>query len=87
MEAMALDGKDLGRWDDLVDSSSQGTVFQKKDWLLACEKQYKVRLKTYGCFDKDDLVGGCAVYVKNRAFLKEAFSSFNSMTTYGGVII
>lgn len=87
MEVRALDDSELGSWDELVDSSVQGTVFQKSDWLLACMEEYGVGLKIYGCFDRDELIGGCPVYVKSRALLKEAFSSLNSMTCYGGVVL
>ena len=86
VEVIEIEGKDLDKWDKLVDSSVQGTIFQKTDWLFSFRDNSNARLKIYGCFHQGDLVGGCAVFVRNKALFKEAVSTMNMMP-YNGVLL
>lgn len=87
MEARELNGNDLDRWDDLVEGSAQGTVFQKRDWLRIFKEHFDLPLKVYGCFDGDTLVGGCAGYVKKKNVLNGAFVSCSPLTPYGSLMV
>jgi hypothetical protein len=74
-------------WDELVESSPHGTIFHKSFWLTTCSELLNKKLKIYGCFENDQLVGGCSLYIyKLKRFIKIA-SSICEMTPYGGVVL
>jgi len=75
-------------WDDLVDNSPQGTLFQKSWWLKTIADDQGTALRLLGIFRGDDLVGGCGFSEEKRFFFKLAFSPpIKSATPYGGIII
>ncbi len=53
---------DLDLWDNFVDSSPQGTIFCKSDWLSMYNRIFKI----YGYFKGNNLIGGiCGFEVLN----------------------
>jgi hypothetical protein len=73
-------------WDNLVEHSPHGTIFHESNWLSTCEELLNKKLKIYGCFENNKLVGGCSLYIHKKLFFKMA-SSIIEMTPYGGVIL
>jgi len=69
-----------GQWDDFVDDSSQGTVFHKSYWLKASGEKFKI----YGCFKKENLVGGLPIICKSKFGIKQAVHP--PLTPYLGVV-
>ena len=50
---------DLSEWDDLVEHSSQGTIFSTSKWLKTVHQPYHI----YGCY-QGSLIGGMANFDK-----------------------
>jgi hypothetical protein len=73
-------------WDELVDTSPHGTVFHKSYWLTACSEILRKKPRFYGCFEDDQLVGGCSLYTFKSSFFKRAESTA-VMTPYGGLLL
>jgi hypothetical protein len=74
-------------WDELVEKSPQGTIFHNSSWLTIHSELLNKKLKIYGCFENDQLVGGCSLYIyKLIRFFKMASSAIG-MTPYGGVVL
>ena len=79
--------EDLKKWDELVESSPHGTTFHKSFWLNTCSESLNKKLKIYGCFEKEQLVGGCSLYTYKFKRVFRAASSIIGMTPYGGVVL
>lgn len=74
-------------WDLLVEKAQPGTIFHTSQWLEICRDVLTLDLRIYGCFRKDELVGGCPLFVKDyKGALKVANSTCN-MTDYCGPLI
>jgi hypothetical protein len=73
-------------WDELVENSPHGTIFHSSDWLTTCSKLLNKKLKIYGCFENEELVGGCSLYVYKSRFFKMASATID-MTPYGGFVL
>jgi lipid II:glycine glycyltransferase (peptidoglycan interpeptide bridge formation enzyme) len=87
IEVRELKKDEYKLWNDLVESSPHGTIFHNSDWLTTCSELLNKRLKIYGCFENEELVGGCSLYIyKLKRFFKTA-SSIIEMTPYGGVVL
>ncbi|WP_440952855.1 GNAT family N-acetyltransferase [Methanococcoides sp. FTZ1] len=74
-------------WDELVDISPYGTIFQKSDWLTICRDSFNFDLKMYGCFHNEELVGGCSLFSKRARRIFKVASSYCNMTPYGSILI
>lgn len=85
MEIVEIIG-DFEKWDELVNESRYGTIFQSSDWLNTISDILNKNLKIYGCFENGRLVGGCSIYINNLKFLKKG-SSTATMTPYGGILL
>jgi hypothetical protein len=86
IEVKELKKEDYELWDELVENSPHGTIFHSSDWLTTCSEILNKKLKIFGCFENEELVGGCSLYVYKSKFLKTASSTIE-MTPYGGVIL
>ena len=87
IEVRELKKEEYKMWDELVERSPHGTIFHKSFWLTTSSEMLNKKLKIYGCFEKDILVGGCSLYTyKIKRFFKMASSTIE-MTPYGGVIL
>jgi len=73
-------------WDALVENSHHGTIFHSSDWITTCSELLNKKLKIFGCFENEDLVGGCSLYVYKSKFFKTASSTIG-MTPYGGFVL
>jgi len=85
-EVRELKEGDYESWDELVDKSPHGTIFHKSFWLSTCSKLLNKKLKIYGCFKDDVLIGGCSLYTYKLNFFKVASSIINT-TPYGGIVL
>ena len=73
-------------WDELVKSSPHGTIFHNSSWLTIHSELLNKKLKIYGCFENEELVGGCSLYIYKSRFFKMASSTIE-MTPYGGLVL
>ena len=73
-------------WDELVEKSLHGTIFHSSAWLTLCSELSNKKLKIYGCFRKDQLIGGCSFYTFKKGFFKIASTAIG-MSPYGGVVL
>jgi len=55
-----LSEEEYDLWDQFVDSSSFGTIFQKSVWLNNISKWQNLKFSIAGCFKGQDLIGGMA---------------------------
>ncbi len=82
-----LDPAEYKLWDELVETSSCGTVFHTSDWLTLCRDTFSKDLKIYGCFQEDALVGGFPLFIRKMNRIFKVASSTCEMTPYGGIVI
>lgn len=86
-EVVELKEHRYSAWDQLVESSPQGTIFHRSSWLTTCSGLLKQQFKILGCFQDDTLVAGCSFFTRTiGGFLKLA-SSVCTMTPYGGIVL
>jgi hypothetical protein len=78
--------EDFKNWDNLVDTSLHGTIFHRSSWINTSSKSLNKVPKIYGCFEDNQLIGGCSLFVNNLKFHKLA-SSVIEMTPYGGIVL
>ncbi|MBO8161749.1 MAG: GNAT family N-acetyltransferase [Thermosipho sp. (in: Bacteria)] len=79
---------DKQEWDMFVDSSYNGILFHKWDFLKIVEKHANAKLVTYGIHKGDALIALFPVFIMKKGFLKFIFtSSPKAMMTYSGVIL
>jgi len=86
VEIKELTDSEYKLWDELVEESPHGTIFHTSDWLSTYSNLLSKKLKIYGCFKSNELVGGCSLYIYNSKFYKTACSTIE-MTPYGGVVL
>ena len=80
--------RDKAVWDSFVDSSYNGTLFHKWDFLKTAEKHTSTRLYTYGILKGDELIGLFPVFVMKKYSLKFAFTSPpKTGMIYSGVVL
>ena len=85
--ALELKKDQYSMWDNLVENSPQGTIFQTSSWLNSSAEHLNMNFRIIGCFEGDNLIAGCPLYTYSlRRFLKIA-SSHCPTTPYGGVVI
>ena len=87
IEVRGLKKNEYKIWDELVEKSPHGTIFHNSSWLSICSNLLNKKLKIYGYFERDHLIGGCSLYIyKLKRFFKMA-SSRIGMSPYGGVVL
>ncbi|MEL4304422.1 GNAT family N-acetyltransferase [Methanococcoides sp. LMO-2] len=86
IEVRELDKREYKIWDQLVELSPNATIFHSSDWLTRCSESFNKKLKIYGCFENDELVCGCSLFVHKLKNISKIASSTCPMTPYGGVI-
>ncbi len=75
-------------WNDVVWESPYGTVFHTFEWMDILEKQYKVKKRTLGIFENEELIGVFPTFLQRKAFLKILTSPLHETATpYGGPIV
>ena len=87
-EVRELKPEEYSLWDNLVEKSPHGTIFHTSSWLLLISKYFKKDLKIFGCFEGEDLTGGCSLFIDNLlgGNLKYV-SSTCEFTQYGGFVL
>lgn len=85
-EARVLERDEYGLWDRLAIGSPQGTIFHHSDFMQIVAKASSTKLKIYGCFQNNELVGGCSLYSKgwDKAFSRA--TSTAPLAPYGGFL-
>ena len=78
---------DLSQWDELVEQSPHGTIFHKTAWLKACAEFTGKKLKIFGCFRDDILVGGCSLLIGKKWGVFSYAESNSGFTPYGGLVL
>jgi len=68
------DEKELQMWDEIVDSSTMGTIYHRLDWLRAAEEHTKSKLYPLICYEGQEVVGLFPIFYMKKAFVKMAFS-------------
>ena len=92
MIARILSRSEYALWDQLLDDSEQATFYHRSAWLQICSSfptisYRKKELKIFGCFEKEELVAGCAVIAFGSRFLRQAVSGEVGMSPYGGLVL
>lgn len=82
-----LDLTEYELWDALVETSPYGTIFHTSNWLTICKDSFNLDLNIYGCFDNDELVGGCSLFIHKLKGIFTIASSTCNMTPYGGILV
>lgn len=85
-ETRILTKDEYDKWDDLVDSSPQSTVFHRRAWITTCAKLSNKKNLIFGKFKNDDLIGGCQLFIDKNLALRSAYSNIG-LTPYGGFIL
>lgn len=80
-----LQPEEYAAWDKLQELSSQGSLYSKTIWLEAIAKAYKLKYCVYGCYKKNQLVGGVGLFYIEKWKKKVAFSP--PLTPYTGMVI
>jgi len=86
-EARILEPHEYSLWDDFAVQSPQGTIFHNSDYLQVVADSSSSKLRVYGCFKDDELVGGCSLFVKDRGRIVSHATSTGSLTPYGGFLL
>jgi len=87
IEVRELLPSEYKEWDLLVETAKPGTLFHTSGWLEICRDVLSRELKIYGCFRKEELVGGCPIFIKNLKGIMKVASSTCNMTDYCGPLI
>jgi len=86
-EARILTESEYNQWDQLVERSGKGTIFQSSKWITTAAKNLHIDYIIIGVFNNSDLIGGCSFYIKNIFHaLKFGYTNI-PLTPYGGFII
>lgn len=87
LEVRELRGAEFRAWDALVTDSAQGTVFHTSDWLVNTALHLDQTLILLGCYEGEELIGGCPLYLSRPYRLLQVAFSKTVSTPYGGVVI
>ena len=87
IEARILEESEYPIWDELVENSPQGTIFHTSDWLGICSDTFGREPKIFGCFNNDELIGGCSLFVHKLKGIFKCANSTCTMTPYGGFVL
>jgi len=87
IEVRRLDDGELSAWDALVSDSVQGTVFHTSDWLLRTAASLNQNPIILGCYEDEELIGGCSLLQPKQYKWLKVTSSIAMLTPYGGVVV
>lgn len=86
-KARILERQEYGLWDELVACSPQGTIFHNSDYLQIVSEASSKDLNIFGCFQDDELVGGCTLFIKKYGKIISRAVSSGPLTPFGGFIL
>lgn len=87
LEVREVGSDEFQAWDTLVADSGQGTVFHTSDWLTKNAFLLEQTLILLGCYEGEELIGGCPLYLSHPYHLLRLVSSKAVSTPYGGVVV
>lgn len=84
MNVRKLNDDDLANYDELVDGSTEGTIFHKSWWLKMFKDYYgsSYKIDFYGAFENDELISGLPVPLHNKLGIR--FIYHPKLTPYLG---
>ena len=83
--ARILDETEYDEWDRLVEQSPSGTVYNTSWWVHTLAALTNARAEIIGCFMRDCLCGGCAVYMlQGRSYSRVVYPP---TTPYNGFVL
>lgn len=85
MVVRLLKQEELGMWDDFVEKSSQGTIFEKSSWINNMARNLGIRCNVYAvCDNSGNIAAGVPVYILKRAGFKVGI--YPPLTPYMGIM-
>jgi len=87
LEVRVVGHDEFQTWDTLVAGSAHGTVFHTSDWLVKTASLQDQDLVLLGCYEGEELIGGCPLYLSHPYNLLRLASSTTALTPYGGVMV
>jgi hypothetical protein len=87
LDVRRLEGDEFHAWDALAAGSAQGTVFHSSDWLVKNASLQDQDLILLGCYDSEELIGGCPLFLSRPYNLLGLAISTAALTPYGGVMM
>lgn len=82
-----LERDDLPVWDSVVRSAPEGSIFHSSQWLSVMSRTRGLNYKIYGCFQGEDLIGGCPLFFYQIRGLLNIGTSIPPLTPYGGIVL
>jgi len=78
---------DFEIWDNMVNSSPQGSVYPLSDWIKTCADSQNSGYILYGVYKNQELIAGLPLIIKKyKGILKYGTSSI-PLTPYGGFLL
>jgi hypothetical protein len=87
VDSREISGGELSQWDELVIRSPQGTIFHTNSWLDACSEYGGKKVRIFGCFKDDTLIGGCSLFVGKKWGVMSYAESNSGFSPYGGFVL
>jgi hypothetical protein len=82
-----LDRDEIPAWDAVVRSAPEGSIFHSSLWLSVMSRAGGMDYRIYGCFDGENLIGGCPIFHYRVGGLLRIGTSVPPMTPYGGIVL
>lgn len=82
-----LERTEYGDWDELVNSSSYGTIFSLSGWLTATSTALDTSFDLFGCYFDDRLVGGYPIFRKKKFGFIPLLTNVNGMMPFSGLVL
>lgn len=82
-----LDRDELPEWDTVVRAAPEGSIFHSSPWLSVMSRAGSMDYCIYGCFEGENLIGGCPIYYYRVGGLLRIGTSIPPMTPYGGIVL
>jgi hypothetical protein len=87
LDVRELRPDEFREWDAVVEHSAQGLVFHSSDWLLTNASLLNQKMIILGCYEDDELIGGCPLFLFNPYRALTLGSSTTISVPYGGIVV
>src|SRR5262245_37244286 len=84
LETAFLDDRALPSWDELVEASDAGTLFQRSAWCQAIAGALDRRFRVIGLFRSGTLAGGCPLFERRAMGMPACDAPF--LSGYSGAL-
>ncbi len=81
-----IDASEFPSWDRFVDESKNGTIFHCSDWIKVYSDHFGYPFCIIGCYHKNELVGGCSLFLNKSKIWKRSYST-SELMPYGGIVV